>query len=1206
MKKKVLSMILAIAMVMSMFAGIAITASAAEGTYVFAQTVAVGDTVILAAADGSAVFTEVSSSNIGSAAVATPNGDTIVSAEAAALTVEAGVAEGSIALKTADGKYLAWTSGNKLYAVEAIDESSSWIYAFAEEKATLSCVKPDGEKVRNLQYNAKDPRFCAYTSTQTAIGLFKLADGDVCLHENATSEVTTPAGCTENGLITYTCSCGASWTEVIKALGHSNDEGTIITAATCTTDGVILYTCTVCGSTKESTIPATGHTYVDGACACGATQAPASYFKAIDLDNITEGKYLIGAVRGETYPNVYIATAKISSGDITTTENFVTVAEDFIYSANIDDNAQIFTFTGNNVEGFAISYEAEGEPLYLGVSDYANNRKLAWSAEYANVLWTVGAIEKGGYYLSTAIPESEVRYTVSQNSTGTAPIRGYKSGALYTGIYLFVEAQYCAHENTTEIAAVEATCTTAGNTAGILCTDCGATVEGNEYVAALGHDYQVAVSEGKIALTCTVCGDSQDIALDTIADAKAYEDNTREYNVKGVVTYISGTTVYIQDENDGLCVYFAKDVDTSTLALGDEIFVSATMTDYKGLLELNAPTAYTLVSTGNELPVATVTLADLAADTTNEYLGERVYIEGLKIGTINPSGSTTLTDAEGNTIALFKANGLNENINEGDTIKLTAIVSKYNSYQLIVNPGTIAEDVVETEDGTEPTIITVPIAEAKVGNAGEYFQVEGVVTAMSADKRTIYVQDATGGIALYLNARPAEAVCAIGDMVKAKGAYKLYNGLIELDSIDPANVEFFEILSSGNAVEAQKVDIATLLADTANEYLAEKVAIEEATIAEIAENGTITLTQGEATITIYKAPALGEEFVVGAKINVTGVVGAYNGYQILVNEAADIELVVEKEPTLVPSIRIQHTLNLASDISINFCVSAASLTAYDSFYMECKIPVYEGNDLVGYDTVEVQPVLNGSFYYFTLVGITAVEMNNEIEATLFMETEDEKFCSNVDVYGVSVYAYAQLAKATAPDALKALCAELLRYGALAQSYKEYRTDALVDAKLTEADIALLKDLETIEFYNNKADLTDCASIGAKIIGRSLSLDSKVTLNYIVDVTGASVAAEDVTVHVSFIDMDGLNQTIVLDNAVPYGGVANRFSFAFDALTAAELRCVLTAAVYVGDTQISNSSVYSIDTYGVGKKDSLLTLCQSLMSYSDTALAYFKG
>ena len=82
-------------------------------------------------------------------------------------------------------------------------------------------------------------------------------------HTHAFGEwtVTTPATCTEDGVKSRTCVCGATETRSIDATGHSFGEWTVTTPATCTEDGVKTHTCSACGETETQTIPATGHSF---------------------------------------------------------------------------------------------------------------------------------------------------------------------------------------------------------------------------------------------------------------------------------------------------------------------------------------------------------------------------------------------------------------------------------------------------------------------------------------------------------------------------------------------------------------------------------------------------------------------------------------------------------------------------------------------------------------------------------------------------------------------------------------------------------------------------------------------------------------------------------------------------------------------------------------------------------------------------------
>ena len=79
-----------------------------------------------------------------------------------------------------------------------------------------------------------------------------------------TSKVTKAATCTENGVTTYTCSCGDSYTKnEPKALGHNMGSWTVTKEATCTQSGTKTRSCqrSGCSYKETDTIPATGHNW---------------------------------------------------------------------------------------------------------------------------------------------------------------------------------------------------------------------------------------------------------------------------------------------------------------------------------------------------------------------------------------------------------------------------------------------------------------------------------------------------------------------------------------------------------------------------------------------------------------------------------------------------------------------------------------------------------------------------------------------------------------------------------------------------------------------------------------------------------------------------------------------------------------------------------------------------------------------------------
>ena len=77
--------------------------------------------------------------------------------------------------------------------------------------------------------------------------------------------VTNEPTCTEIGTKTFTCTeCGATKNTDIPANGHSYNDGVITDDPTCTEKGTKTFTCSACGDSYDIDIPANGHSYNDG------------------------------------------------------------------------------------------------------------------------------------------------------------------------------------------------------------------------------------------------------------------------------------------------------------------------------------------------------------------------------------------------------------------------------------------------------------------------------------------------------------------------------------------------------------------------------------------------------------------------------------------------------------------------------------------------------------------------------------------------------------------------------------------------------------------------------------------------------------------------------------------------------------------------------------------------------------------------------
>ncbi len=311
-----------------------------------------------------------------------------------------------------------------------------------------------------------------------------------------------------------------------------------------------------------------------------------------------------------------------------------------------------------------------------------------------------------------------------------------------------------------------------------------------------------------------------------------------------------------------------------------------------------------------------------------------------------------------------------------------------------------------------------------------------------------------------------------------------------------------------------------------------------------------------------------------------------------------------KEAVLDESIKIYHTLDLASDISITFAVPKTALASYNSYYMECVLPEYEGNAQIGTSTVQIQPVVSGNYYYFTLTGITAVRMGDMVEAVLHMTKGGAEYISKTDSYSVATYAYAMLTSTTDTKMLS-LCADLLRYGAEAQTYKKYRTDALVDAAMTETHRGYLSNTNALSFTVTDSYQGDLTSPAITWVGKTLDLGSKVGMKFVFNAKNYSGNVANLSMKVTYQGSTGETKTVTLTGAEVYSAASGYYSFTFYGLLASELRTIVDVAIFEGEAQLSETIRYSAESYASKTIGTALEpLTRALFAYSDSAKAVF--
>ena len=368
-----------------------------------------------------------------------------------------------------------------------------------------------------------------------------------------------------------------------------------------------------------------------------------------------------------------------------------------------DANTYGWTFTADG-SGYTIS----NGTAYLSPAYSANGVRVG----NKQAIWTVTST---GNYLSTPDTSDSTKtwcmgvYNSADWRTYTDPTKNNIKGQTLTLWHL--QGETIAPETkvkTPTATPASGSTVVPGTTVTLSCKTAGvayhtSTDNGNTWTPLTGNEFTIpndasgtytiqvkATKDGldesdALSLSYTIFDTSQ---VSTIAVARAGQTEDI-FAVSGTVTFIDGSNVYIQDATAGIDLYCK--VKPSNISRGDTITAFGKYKVFNGLTELDG--AEILHSEAGTLPVPKdVTIA--AIDESVE--SQLVRLTGAKVTAIAGTTVTISQDEGATTTTIYKCPE-KENLTVGDTITVTAVVSRYNAFQLRVNS---AEDIIITDDVT--------------------------------------------------------------------------------------------------------------------------------------------------------------------------------------------------------------------------------------------------------------------------------------------------------------------------------------------------------------------------------------------------------------------------------------------------------------------------------------------------------------------------
>ena len=168
--------------------------------------------------------------------------------------------------------------------------------------------------------------------------------------------------------------------------------------------------------------------------------------------------------------------------------------------------------------------------------------------------------------------------------------------------------------------------------------------------------------------------------IPTTTEVKALADDT-ETKVSGVVNFITGKNVYIQDAQGGILVFTTE---TPNCKVGDKIVAKGVKVMYGGAPEVKNAVIESAEAASLAAPTVFETLAPLLADSLEfKYFATNVQIAGVTIAEYDSYNNPTVQDATGAKAKCYKM-VLDPTVYPiGSKVTVTAVAGWYNGFQFV-------------------------------------------------------------------------------------------------------------------------------------------------------------------------------------------------------------------------------------------------------------------------------------------------------------------------------------------------------------------------------------------------------------------------------------------------------------------------------------------------------------------------------------------
>lgn len=289
--------------------------------------------------------------------------------------------------------------------------------------------------------------------------------------------------------------------------------------------------------------------------------------------------------------------------------------------------------------------------------------------------------------------------------------------------------------------------------------------------------------------------------------------------------------------------------------------------------------------------------------------------------------------------------------------------------------------------------------------------------------------------------------------------------------------------------------------------------------------------------------------------------------------------------------------SFGAEILMNVGTRTAQVNAFDEVY--CKFTREDG---VETDVPLSKSTVSGSNTMFPY-GVTPQSMSSPVKITYYGKKDGILVWGPEYTYTMTTnYIVPQLNKSTS-EVYKKFLVELMYYGAAAQVYNNWKTDKPMTDELTDEQKALHNT--STPTLTNITNTKQVEIANAKTTWRAVNVEyGSVTVMLLK--TKAYTPTADLKAVVQVAGEPQQRVYYYSENPEYFVKENGGICFRFEECNANKLRSAVDVTLYEGDTAITNTIRYSVESYCATRKEgtTIYPFTQQLMRYADAAIAQF--